>query len=89
MLSSSLNVPVINLPSAGEGGPYGEALLASYLIEKKENQTLEDYLDKDVFSSQESKEFLASEDDVKGFSIFMEKYIKALKIENETIKAFK
>lgn len=89
MLSSALDVPVGTLPSAGEGGPYGEALLASYLVEKEKNQPLSDYLQNDVFSHQKVNEYYASKEDIDGFNVFFENYKKAIKIEKETIDIFK
>lgn len=38
------------METAGEGGAWGIALLASYMINKEENETLEDYLDAKVFA---------------------------------------
>lgn len=89
MLSSALDVPVVTLSSAGEGGPYGEALLASYLIEKDNGETLADYLQNKVFSHQISSEYSASKEDVEGFNKYLENYKKALDIEKETINQFK
>ncbi len=89
MLSAALNVPVLTLSSAGEGGPYGQALLAAYLVEKKPGESIEDYLDSRIFASQSSNEEMASPEDVEGFNRFMEGYKKALKIEKEAIRVFK
>ena len=89
MLSAALNVPVSTLESAGEGGPYGEALLASYLVEKENNEALEDYLNNKVFAKQKSIEIIAEKEDVEGFNRFLVQYKKAIQIEKETIKVFK
>ena len=88
MLSASLDVPVATLPSAGEGGPYGQAILAAYALEKKEGETLEDYLEERVFKAQESMEVKAEETDVHGFNAFLENYKKALDVERSAIKKF-
>ena len=44
MLSAAVGSPVSVMETAGEGGPYGMALLAAYMLWKKDGQTLEDYL---------------------------------------------
>ena len=89
MLSASLNCPVVTLASAGEGGPYGEALLAAYLFNKEKDESLEEYLSNKVFAGQGQNEYMASKEDVDGFNAFLANYEKALKIEKETIKVFK
>lgn len=88
LLSASLGVPVATLESAGEGGPYGEALLAAYMIQKKPGETLEDYLDA-VFARQGEETCMASVDDIDGFNLFLVQYKKALHVEKSAIEAFK
>ena len=88
LLSASLSVPVITLKSASEGGPYGEAILAAYLI-KKDNRSLEDFLDNEIFIKQESNEVMANKEDILGFEKFFMNYHKTLQIEKECIKTFK
>lgn len=48
-LSAAMNAPVTVLETAGEGGPYGMALLAAYGIWREAGESLEDYLDNKVF----------------------------------------
>ena len=50
ILAGSIDAPVSVMETAGEGGAWGIALLASYMINKEENETLEDYLDAKVFA---------------------------------------
>ncbi len=88
LLSSAFNVPVHTLASAGEGGPYGQALLAAYCLEKKEGESLEDYLEERVFRRQKANKFQAEEEDVRGFEEFLKNYRKALSIEKKAISAF-
>ncbi len=89
LLSASLNTPVVTLSSASEGGPYGQALLAAYLIEKEDHESLEDYLEKKVFASQDSVEIKAEQEDVLGFEEFFKGYEKSLLIEKEAISVLK
>ena len=88
MLSSAFNVPVLTLVSAGEGGPYGQALLAAYRLEKAPGESLEDYLENKVFRYQKGNEFQAEEEDVQGFEKYLENYRKALSIEKKAIASF-
>ena len=45
-----MNVPVSVMETAGEGGAWGIALLASYMLNKAENEPLEAYLSDKVFA---------------------------------------
>ena len=81
MLSAAVNAPVSVMETAGEGGPYGMALLAAYMIRREEGETLEDYLDNKVFNNAKSVSLMADESDVEGFRAFLETYKNALPIE--------
>ena len=81
MLSAAVGVPVSVMETAGEGGPYGMALLAAYMIWREEGETLEDYLDNKVFAGAVTHTLMAEEKDVEGFSSFLKRYKKALPVE--------
>ncbi len=81
MLSAAVNAPVSVMETAGEGGPYGMALLTAYMLWKDEGETLPDYLDNKVFADAKSVSVMADEDDVKGFNEFLSRYKKALPLE--------
>lgn len=61
MMASAMGVPVSVLETAGEGGAWGIALLASYLLYRTEGETLEDYLAGKVFGA-DAGESLAPDD---------------------------
>ena len=84
-LSSALNAPVVTLESAGEGGPYGMALLASYYLYKDPNESLEDYLDNKIFKNSKEVVDMASKEEIAGFNKFYKNYLKALNIEREAL----
>ena len=69
------------LETAGEGGPYGMALLAAYMLWKEDGETLEDYLENKVFAGAKSSTLMADERDIAGFTAFLEQYRKALPVE--------
>jgi len=81
MLSAAVGAPVSVMETAGEGGPYGMALLAAYMLWRDEGETLEDYLDSKVFADAKSTTLMAEASDIAGFSIFLSRYKKALPME--------
>ena len=83
MLSAAVRAPVSVMETAGEGGPYGMALLAAYMLWKDEGETLEDYLDNKVFVDVMSTTLMADSADIAGFSIFLSRYKKALPMERK------
>jgi hypothetical protein len=86
LLSAAAGAPVKTMETAGEGGPYGMALLGAYLLWKDEGESLADYLDRKVFKDTKVTEIMADDADIKGFAEFLEEYKKALKIEEAAIK---
>ena len=81
MLSAAVGAPVSVMETAGEGGPYGMALLCAYMLWKDEGETLADYLDNKVFADAKSTTLMAEPSDVAGFSVFLSRYKKALPME--------
>ena len=81
MLSAAAGVPVSVMETAGEGGPYGMALLAAYLLWRDDGETLEDDLEHKVFANAKSSALTADERDVAGFSTFLARYKAALPVE--------
>ena len=86
MLSAAVGAPVSVMETAGEGGPYGMALLAAYMINREESETLEDYLNEKVFSHANSHTLLADQTDIDGFAIFLNRYKAALDVERTAIR---
>ena len=86
MLSAAVGAPVSVMETAGEGGPYGMALLAGYMLWKQEGQNLEDYLNNVVFKDAQSSTLMADEADIQGFQKFLARYEKALDMEKAAIK---
>lgn len=81
LLAGALDVPVTVRSTAGEGGPWGMALLAAYLVEKDGDETLEHYLDR-VFSESQGTAIVPDAGDVNGFAAFLENYRAALASED-------
>ena len=81
ILAAAFNTPVTVMPTAGEGGAWGIALLASYMV-NGEGMTLEDYLDKEVFADSEGITIAPDPDEVQGFESYIEKYVKLIPSES-------
>ncbi len=84
-LASALGVPVTLMESAGEGGAWGIALLASYLVNRSGDESLASYLDNRVFKGAAGNSISPDECDSAGFARYMEQYIKGLSVENMAV----
>ena len=82
-LAAAMNAPVTVLKTATEGGAWGMAILANYLITKREGESLPAYLDERVFVNQEGVTLSPEQEDVEGFKQFTSRYIAGLPIERE------
>jgi sugar (pentulose or hexulose) kinase len=87
IMAAAMEVPVSVMETAGEGGAWGIAVLASYMIHKMEDEPLEDYLSSRVFAGQQSTTIEPNPADVQGFTAFMERYKKGLVIERAAVDA--
>lgn len=85
-LAAALNSPISVMETAGEGGAWGIALLASYLINRASGQTLADYLDDKVFAGEKGVEVAPDPKDVEGFNRYIETYKAGLKIEQAAVE---
>ena len=74
ILADALNVPISTMETAGEGGPWGMALLASYMHRKCAGESLEDYLVKKVFSDAKSTVAQPDPEGVAGFRAWLARY---------------
>ncbi len=89
IMAAAMNVPVSVMETAGEGGAWGIALLASYMLHKTENEPLENYLSNKVFAGEDGTTITPDQGDVAGFTAFMERYKKGLIIERTAVDALK
>lgn len=85
LMADAMNVPVTVLETAGEGGAWGIALLAAYMKNKTQGETLEAYLANKVFAGKSGEEMKPTPVDVQGFNKFMERYSKGLNVERAAI----
>lgn len=87
MMATALNVPVAVMDTAGEGGAWGIALLASYMLTKADDEHLATFLSDKVFAQENSATINPDAQDVEGFEVFMERYKSGLSIERAAVEA--
>ncbi|MFD2211583.1 xylulokinase [Virgibacillus halophilus] len=88
MIAAAINAPVSVMGTAGDGGAWGIAILASYMKNKERNERLEDFLDEKVYRTSNRTEIHPDQSDVKGFEEFIERYKKGLVIERAAVDHF-
>lgn len=86
-LAAAFNAPVTVMDTASEGGAWGIALLALYLIDREPDEKLEDFLEYRIFHGLSGETIVPCEEDVAGFEVFMERYKAGLSIEKSAIEA--
>ena len=87
ILAGAINTPVYVMETAGEGGAWGIALLADYLVRKEDGESLTDYLNNKVFHDAKGSGMDPVPEDVEGYEKFMERYTKGLAIERAAVDA--
>lgn len=85
-LASALGVPVTLMESAGEGGAWGIALLAGYLVRENKSESLAQYLEAHVFNGMSGASMAPDAADAEGFERFMEKYRAGLAAERAAVE---
>lgn len=87
VLAAAVGVPVSVMETAGEGGAWGIALLAGYMMHREEGQTLSAYLTDRVFANMPLSTIEPDAEDQKGFALYMQGYHKMLAVEAAAIQA--
>ncbi|MBF9018225.1 MULTISPECIES: xylulokinase [unclassified Oceanispirochaeta] len=87
IMAAATNTPISILETAGEGGAWGIALLASFMVNKSK-ESLPEYLNK-VFAESMGTAVKPDPSDVKGFNAFFERYHKGLSIERAAVETLK
>ena len=86
MLAAALNTPVTIMETAGEGGPWGMALLVAYMMQKQPKETLPEYLNERVFANSRSVTASPDHEAVAGFDSFLKRYQKGLELERVAVE---
>jgi sugar (pentulose or hexulose) kinase len=85
LLAGALAAPVSVGEIAGEGGAWGIAVLAAYLANRADGQTLAEYLDTEVFAHAALETMAPLPEDVSGFASYVERYVAALPVEQAAV----
>ena len=85
-MAAACNAPVTCMETAGEGGPYGMALLAAYMLRKEAGETLEDYLNAHVFANAKGTTLAPQQADVDGFNAYITRYKAMLEVERKAVE---
>ena len=86
VLAAALNSPISVMETAGEGGAWGIAILASYLVNNPGGSSLPDFLDKMVFAGNTGTEVAPTPEDVAGFEAYLNNYKACLAIERAAVQ---
>ncbi len=89
IMAAAMDVPVTVMETAGEGGAWGIALLAAYMREKKEDESLGAFLNTHVFAGEKGETLAPDPEDVKGFDAFLARYSEGLAIEHAAVDHLK
>lgn len=85
-MAAALNTPVSLMETAGEGGAWGIAILASYMKNKEDGETLTDFLNNKVFKEGSVYTLEPVKADVDGFNAFAKRYKRGLPIEQSAVE---
>ena len=89
LLAGALNVPVSVMATAGEGGPWGMALLAAYRVRREAGETLEAYLKNKVFAGASGITLDPDPADHEGFEAYTRRFTQALEAERAAVSHLK
>ena len=87
-LAAAAQAPVTVMETAGEGGPYGMALLASNMVCREAGESLGDYLNNKVFAGAKGSTLAPDPEDVKGFEAYLQNYVSGLAAEKAAVASF-
>lgn len=85
LMAAALNIPVSVMETAGEGGPWGMALLAAYMVNRDDGETLENYLVNKVFVGKQGARIEPNAEDVEGFKRYIMRYQSGLAVEKAAV----
>lgn len=89
IMAAAMDTPVSVMETAGEGGAWGIAVLASYMQNKADAESLSDYLANKVFGGEDGVTEQPISSDVTGFDEFLKRYNAGLPIERAAVDTLK
>ena len=85
-MAAACNAPVTCMETAGEGGPYGMALLAAYMLREEAEESLESYLNDRVFAGVSGSTLEPDPVDVEGFNTYIARFKAMLAVERAAVE---
>lgn len=85
ILAAAMNAPISVMETAGEGGAWGIALLAAYMMDKEEGESLDRYLEEKVFAGRKVETVEPDSADAEGFDAFLAQYRECLPVESAAV----
>lgn len=86
IMAAAVKAPVSVMETAGEGGPWGEAILAAYMVNKAEDETLQDYLNRKVFADAKCVTIEPNTEDMEGLESYISKFKEGIEMERIATK---
>ena len=83
-MAAAMKTSVSAMETAGEGGPWGMALLAAFAAAGKKN--LPEFLNKEVFGNCKKTTSAPEDELVESFNIYFDRYMKGLAIEKAAVE---
>ena len=88
-LAAAIHAPVTVMETAGEGGAWGIALLADYMVYRSSGETLEDYLQNNVFTGMKQMTVSPDPADEEGFNRYMERFVSCIPAQKAAAEQFR
>lgn len=85
IMAAATNAPVSVLKTAGEGGPWGMALLAAYMVREERSLDLPAFLD-GIFGADTGEAVKPDARDVAGFEAYFQRHAAALGVERAAVE---
>ena len=85
-MAAACSAPVACMETAGEGGPYGMALLAAYRLNRSVGERLEDFLSGRVFAGVSGSTLQPDPAAVEGFNAYIRRYKALLEVEKTAVE---
>ena len=89
LMAAALGTPVSVMETAGEGGPWGMALLAAYRVNREEGETLDAYLNNKVFGDNKGSKAEPDAADAEGFNAYTKLFVAGLEAEKAATKSMR
>ena len=88
-LAAAIHAPVTVMETAGEGGAWGIALLADYMVYRSNGESLEDYLQNRVFKGMKQLTVSPDPKDEEGFNRYMDRFVSCIPAQKAAADLFR